>query len=66
MGECGYIFDAAGYDKLTNTCNEIEHRGIGSAVLNPAFNLDAKHIIHAVCPQYMGELVLEVEDLYSA
>lgn len=48
------IFDAAGRSKLTKACTEIGHCDTGSAVPTPAFDLDAKYIIHAVVPKWQG------------
>ncbi|MDD6467223.1 MAG: macro domain-containing protein [Erysipelotrichaceae bacterium] len=49
-GVCGVIFKAAGSAQLTKVCLEIGHCDIGSAVITPSFNLNAKYIIHAVGP----------------
>lgn len=47
------IFDAAGRAKLTKACKEIGHCDTGSAVPTPAFDLDAKFIIHAAVPKWL-------------
>ena len=64
-GVCGYIFDAAGDEELSAACNKIGHCNTGSAVITPAFNLDAKHIIHAVGPRYLDGKHNEENDLYN-
>ena len=48
------IFNAAGRSKLTKACDEIGHCETGSAVPTPAFDLNAKYIIHAVVPKWKG------------
>ena len=48
------IFDAAGRSKLSKACAEIGHCDTGSAVPTPAFDLDAKYIIHAAVPKWKG------------
>ena len=62
-GVCGYIFDAAGDEELSAACNKIGHCNTGSAVITPAFNLDAKYIIHAVGPRYIDGKYNEEKDL---
>ena len=53
-GVCGAIFKKAGYDKLTEYCNQIKTPLLdGEAVITPAFNIDnAEFIIHAVGPNF--------------
>ena len=46
------IFDAAGSIKLKKACQEIGHCDMGSAVPTPAFDMNAKYIIHAVVPRW--------------
>ena len=41
-GVCGAIFKAAGYYQLEKACNAIGHCDVGSAVITPGFNLQAK------------------------
>ena len=53
-GVCGAIFKAAGYDELKKACDAIGHCDTGSAVITPAFRLNAKYIVHAVGPVYKG------------
>ncbi|MBR4684236.1 MAG: macro domain-containing protein [Spirochaetia bacterium] len=65
-GVCGFIFDAAGPKELSVVCNKIGHCDTGSAVITPAFNLDAKYIIHAVGPIYQDGKHNEENDLYNA
>lgn len=65
-GVCGFIFEAAGSKELSAACNKIGHCDTGSAVITPAFNLDAKFIIHAVGPIYQDGKHNEETDLYNA
>ena len=65
-GVCGFIFDAAGPKELSIACSKIGHCDTGSAVITPAFNLDAKYIIHAVGPIYQDGKHNEENDLYNA
>ena len=53
-GICGAIFAKAGYDELTNACEQIKTPlNDGDAVITPAFNIsNAKYIIHAVGPNF--------------
>ena len=46
-GVCGVIFQAAGYKQLQKACDDIGYCNTGSAVITPAYNLNAKYIIHA-------------------
>ena len=46
------IFKKAGRAELTKVCAQIKHCKTGSAVPTPAFDLDAKYIIHAVVPKW--------------
>ena len=65
-GVCGAIFRAAGYRRLQNACDRIGHCDTGSAVITPAFDLQAKYIIHAVGPIWCGGRSNEEGLLYSA
>lgn len=65
-GVCGAIFAAAGYPNLQAACRAIGHCDVGSAVITPGFNLQAKYIIHAVGPQWRGGEDGEPQQLYSA
>ena len=65
-GVCGAIFQAAGMRQLQKACDAIGHCDTGSAVITPAFNLNAKYIIHAVGPQWCGGTHNEPQQLYSA
>ena len=65
-GVCGAIFRAAGYDDLQEACNKIGHCPTGSAVITPAFKLNAKYIIHAVGPQWIDGKHNESKLLYGA
>ena len=64
-GVCGAIFAAAGASQLQKACNAIGHCDTGSAVITPAFNLNARYIIHAVGPQWNGGDHGEPQLLYS-
>ncbi|MCR4897787.1 MAG: macro domain-containing protein [Acholeplasmatales bacterium] len=76
-GVCGAIFDAAGYDKLQDECNNIGYCKTGSACITLGYNLLAKYVIHAVGPIYLNDEVsepllkgaykksLEIADKYS-
>lgn len=65
-GVCGYIFDAAGYDKLPQACRAIGHCSTGSAVITPGFDMKAQYIIHAVGPRYSDGRHGEPDELYGA
>lgn len=60
------IFSAAGRTELTNACKNIGHCNTGSAVSTPAFNLNAKCIIHAVVPKWIDGEHNEINLLRSA
>ena len=64
-GVCGAIFKAAGWNQLQNACNAIGHCDTGSAVITPAFNLNAKYIIHAVGPIWHDGKHQEPQKLYG-
>ena len=65
-GVCGVIFAAAGMSELQAVCNAIGHCDTGSAVITPAFRLNAKYIIHAVGPVWNGGDNGEPQKLYGA
>ena len=65
-GVCGAIFSAAGERQLQKACDAIGHCDTGSAVITPAFNLNAKYVIHAVGPRWSGGMYHEPQLLYSA
>ena len=65
-GVCGVIFAAAGMSELQAACDAIGHCDTGSAVITPAFKLDAKYIIHAVGPIWYGGDHDEPQKLYGA
>ena len=65
-GVCGVIFAAAGYAELQAACDAIGHCDTGSAVITPAFRLNAKYIIHAVGPVWYGGESGEPQKLYGA
>ena len=53
---CDYaVYKAAGYEKLLKYREEkIGYVSEGEAFITPGFHLQAKYIIHAVSPLYMG------------
>jgi O-acetyl-ADP-ribose deacetylase (regulator of RNase III) len=65
-GVCGVIFSAAGRNELQAACDAIGHCDTGSAVITPAFGLNAKYIIHAVGPVWYGGNDGEPQKLYGA
>ena len=65
-GVCGVIFNAAGASRLQQACDEIGGCPTGSAVITPAFDLDAQYIIHAVGPKWHGGSHGERDFLYGA
>ena len=60
------IYQAAGEQELTASCEAIGHCDLGRAVCTPAFGLPAKYIFHAVCPAWHGGGFGEAEQLASA
>lgn len=65
-GVCGALFAAAGPAELDAACRAVAPCPTGSAVATPAFRLPAKHVIHAVGPQWRGGDHGERELLASA
>ncbi len=74
-GSFGAIFKAAGREELEQACKEVlrnfreegkDRCAIGSAVVTPAFKLDADWIIHAVVPKWEGGEYEEYSKLCSA
>lgn len=57
---------AAGLDELQAACDEIGFCPCGSAVVTPAFGLDARIIVHAVGPVWRGGGFGEADFLRSA
>ena len=64
-GVCGVIFQAAGHKQLQKACDDIGYCSTGSAVITPAYNLNAKYIIHAVGPVWYGGKKKEPQKLYG-
>ena len=64
-GVCGVIFQAAGHKQLQKACDDIGYCNTGSAVITPAFHLNAKYIIHAVGPVWYGGKNKEPQKLYG-
>ena len=64
-GVCEAIFKAAGWNRLQSACDAIGHCDTGSAVITPAFDLNAKYIIHAVGPIWYDGTRKEPQKLYS-
>ena len=60
-GVCGAIFRAAGRKKLQEACDRVAPIRTGEAVSTPAFDLDAKIIIHTAGPIWRGGASNEVE-----
>ena len=63
-GVCGFIFNAAGSEKLQEACNKIGYCETGSAVITPGFDL-CKYIVHAVGPKWNGGNSNEASQLCS-
>lgn len=51
-GECGAIFNKAGYEMLKDALAKYSYCKPGDAIITPGFNLNSKYIIHAVGPIY--------------
>ncbi len=64
-GVCHAIFEAAGAVQLQKACYAIGHCDTGSAVITPAFRLNARYIIHAVGPRWTDGKHNEPQLLYS-
>ena len=60
------IYQAAGEQELTASCEAIGRCDLGKAVCTPAFGLPAKYIFHAVCPAWHGGFFGEAEQLAGA
>ena len=60
------IYQAAGEQELTASCEAIGRCDLGRAVCTPAFGLPAKYIFHAVCPAWHGGGFGEAEQLADA
>lgn len=65
-GVCGAIFSAAGHARMERACRAIGHCDTGDAVITPAFDLDARYVVHAVGPIWHGGGHGERELLRSA
>ncbi|MBR3364985.1 MAG: macro domain-containing protein [Solobacterium sp.] len=63
-GVCGYIFKAAGAEKLQEACYKIGSCPTGSAVITPGFDL-CPYIVHAVGPVWNGGNNHEQQQLYN-
>ena len=50
-----HIYSAAGWDRLFEERKKIGPMRRGSAAITPAFDLDAKYIIHTVGPRWKAE-----------
>ena len=64
-GISGIIHKAAG-PELEEHAKLLGPLKPGEAVITPAFNLNAKYIIHTICPRYMDGQRGEAEQLASA
>jgi len=51
-GVCGAIFRAAGHAQMQAACDAIGGCETGCAVMTEGFALPARHVIHAVGPEY--------------
>lgn len=60
------IYQAAGEQELTASCEAIGRCDLGRAVCTPTFGLPAKYIFHAVCPAWQGGGFGEAEQLAGA
>ena len=60
------IYQAAGEQELTASCEAIGRCDLGRAVCTPAFGLPATYIFHAVCPAWHGGGFGEAEQLAGA
>ena len=60
------IYQAAGEQELTASCEAIGYCDLGRAVCTPAFDLPAKYIFHAVCPAWHGGGFGEAKQLAGA
>lgn len=59
------VFSAAGEKKLETALEAFGPQKIGDVVITEGFNLQAKYIIHAVCPQWRGGKQNEERILYD-
>jgi len=64
-GISGIIHKAAG-PELEQYAKPLGPLRPGQAVITPAFNLNAKYVIHTICPRYMDGQRGEAEQLASA
>ncbi|MBO6047342.1 MAG: macro domain-containing protein, partial [Erysipelotrichaceae bacterium] len=64
-GVCGAIFKAAGWDQMQEACDKFGYCPTGSEITTPAFNINAKYVIHAVGPIWHGGDQNEAELLYK-
>ena len=64
-GISGIIHKAAG-PELEKYAKPLAPLKAGEAVITPAFNLNAKYIVHTICPRYMDGQRGEAEQLASA
>ena len=60
------IYQAAGEQELTTSCEAIGRCDLGRAVCTPAFGLPATYIFHAVCPAWHGGFFGEAKQLAGA
>jgi len=61
-GVSGIIHKAAG-PGLEIHAKALGPIDVGQAILTPAFNLNAKYVVHTVCPRYYDDLRGESEQL---
>ncbi len=60
------IFEAAGRKALTTACGKIGRCDVGTATVTPAFDLNARAIVHAVVPKWIDGQSNEYELLSAA
>lgn len=59
------IYDAAGYDELLEEREKIGYLDIGQVAETPAFNLQAKNIVHVSCPWWDDGNEASIEKLHQ-
>lgn len=64
-GTSSAVFAAAGAKKLEEALSGFGFQEIGNVVMTDGFELPAKYIIHAVCPQWRGGKQHEEQILYD-
>ncbi len=62
-GTSAAIYRAAGEEQLERACEKIGHCDLGKAVATEAFEMEAKYIIHGVCPEWDDGFSNEIQIL---